>query len=215
MRAIRHVPITESVTFGWNQTLKHFGFLLTFLIIVVGIQIALGLAQGFLAAVVGRDARSLVFFVVSVVRVAINIIVAMAGLKATLIITAGKKPTIQSSFKGVTEVNLIVNYLISSFLAGLMTMVGFIFFIVPGIYFALKYSFAGYYLVDKSGSFSKALGVSSDITEGVKIELFMLGIVMGLINFLGLMLFGVGLLFTIPTTQIAKAFVYRHLMRKS
>jgi uncharacterized membrane protein len=51
-------------------------------------------------------------------------------------------------------------------LVGLTVLGGFILLIVPGIYFALKLSFASYYLVDKNCSVMEAYKASWDATKG-------------------------------------------------
>ncbi len=46
---------------------------------------------------------------------------------------------------------------------------------------------------------------------GAKWDLFLFGLLLGLINFVGALVFLIGLFATIPTTMVAYAYVYRHL----
>ena len=57
----------------------------------------------------------------------------------------------------------------------------------------------------------EALKASSSTTMGAKWDLFLFGLLLGLINLAGFLCLVVGLFATIPTSMVAYAYVYREL----
>jgi uncharacterized membrane protein len=93
--------------------------------------------------------------------------------------------------------------------------VGCIFFVIPGLYFALKYSFYGYLIADKKLGAIEALKASARLTVDMKWLLVGFGVVTASVLFLGLLAFGIGLLIAIPVVSLAVIFVYRSLYRQT
>ena len=104
-------------------------------------------------------------------------------------------------------------FLVTSVVYGLIVFVGFILLIVPGIIWGITYMFAPYVVMDRGSSMREALGESARITKGHKWELFWFGILLGLINLLGLLCLVVGLLVSVPVTALATVYAYRTLQR--
>lgn len=98
----------------------------------------------------------------------------------------------------------------ASILVSFVIMVGFIFFIIPGIYLAFSYALVPYLLVtNKDLSITETLELSRKMMNGHKLDLFVLGI-----SFLGWMLlvpctFGIILIWLYPymMTATTKFFV--------
>jgi uncharacterized membrane protein len=107
---------------------------------------------------------------------------------------------------------LFLKYLLARILYQLFILLGLILFIVPGIIWGIEYSFFGHLIIDKKLNTLDALKKSSEITKGIKLELLLFFFILGAINLVGFVLFGVGLFVTIPTTSIATVFVYRKIL---
>lgn len=98
----------------------------------------------------------------------------------------------------------------ASILMSFVIMIGFIFFIIPGIYLAFSYALVPYLLVtNKDLSITETLELSRKMMNGHKLDLFVLGI-----SFLGWMLlvpctFGIILIWLYPymMTATTKFFV--------
>ncbi len=92
----------------------------------------------------------------------------------------------------------------ASILMSFVIMVGFIFFIIPGIYLAFSYALVPYLLVtNKDLSITETLELSRKMMNGHKLDLFVLGI-----SFLGWMLlvpctFGIILIWLYPYMMTA------------
>ena len=107
---------------------------------------------------------------------------------------------------------LFSKYILSLIIYGLIVLAGLILLIIPGIIWAIKFQFFGYFIVDKGLGPIESLKQSAKITKDTKWTLFLFGLLSGLINLLGALLLLVGLFATVPTTMMAKAFVYRKLL---
>jgi uncharacterized membrane protein len=107
-----------------------------------------------------------------------------------------------------------LTFLISSLLVSLLSFIGFIFFIVPGIIIYLKYLFVPYLVIDKEIGVTAAFKASSQMTDGIKWR--MIGYIFG---FSGLCLLGflalfVGVFVAFPLIMIAYAVLYNALLEK-
>lgn len=102
-------------------------------------------------------------------------------------------------------------FLGASVLFGVMIVFGILLFVVPGIYWALKYQFYGELIVDKKMRALESLQKSGEITKGVKWQLLGFCLVLVGISILGVLALGVGLFVTIPMSSLAYIMVYRKL----
>ncbi len=110
---------------------------------------------------------------------------------------------------------VLVSFIIAEFLSGFAIIIGLICLIIPGLILAVKFSLFNYVIIDKSEGPIKSLETSWNIIKGASWRLFFFYLVVILVNFGGLLLLGIGLLFTIPATMIATALVYRQLWRQT
>lgn len=129
-------------------------------------------------------------------------------LVITIRIFDGVKPEWRDLFVWREET---ISYVGASILYGLMVFIGCLFFIIPGLYLAVKYGFYGYLIADKRVGAFDALKMSGQVTDGVKWLVVGFGLSLIGVIILGAMALGVGLLVAIPIVSIALAFVYRSL----
>lgn len=104
-----------------------------------------------------------------------------------------------------------ISYVGASILYGLMVLIGCLFFLIPGIYLAVKYGFYGYLIADKKLGAFGALKMSGQLTEGVKWLIVGFSLASFGVILLGVLAFGIGLLVAIPVVGVGFAFVYRSL----
>ena len=105
----------------------------------------------------------------------------------------------------------LINYLIANLVAGIVTLIGFIFFIVPGIHIALRLMFISAYIVDENQNFEQALKSSWAITKGHTVKLFIWGLLATAIVILGFLSLIFGLFIAMPIVSLAYAFLYLKL----
>jgi hypothetical protein len=93
-------------------------------------------------------------------------------------------------------------------------ILGFLCFIIPGIYLSIRWMFAEILVIDQNMKPLEALKASSKLTEGVRWKLFWMSIVMMLLVFLGLAFFIVGAIMMSVVVMFAYIKVYDDLKSK-
>ena len=191
----------EAIRFGWNTTLHNFRFLLLVFAIVVGVSLLpriINLLEVpiFLSILVG-----IVFFVV-------NSILSLGVIAIVLKFVKNEKPTIQDL---VSKKHLFSKYIFSNILVSILTIIGFLFFIIPGIVLAVRMQFYVYFIVEEEVGPIDAIKKSWDLTKGSFWNIFFFGLLAGGVQILGALALLVGLIFTTPTMWVAWAVVYEKL----
>ncbi len=106
-------------------------------------------------------------------------------------------------------------YLFKAFIAGIlynmMVTIGMVFFIIPGIYFLIKYGFYEQLIVDKNVGIFESFRQSAEITQGSKWHIFGLLFIFWCINITACFFCCLGLLVTYPALVLAQIYVYRKL----
>ena len=104
-------------------------------------------------------------------------------------------------------------YLLASILFAIGFYIGLILLIVPGIIFACVFGFYGFVIAERGEGVGvmESLQRSADITRGHRWQLFGLGVLIFLINIVGLIACFIGLLFTLGISILAWAYAYRTL----
>lgn len=196
--------IDEALRFGWNIMKDNFWFF-------VGILIVAGVITGIPHAIASafEDSAEGLSFLFRVVAWIVDIIISIGLITIALKFLDGQKPEFKDLFAFQKH---FINYLGGAILTGLAVLGGFILLLIPGIYWAIKFQFFGYSVVDQGSDPILAMRRSARITKTVKWKLLWFGILLALINTLGLICLIVGLFATIPTTIVAYAFVYRKLL---
>jgi uncharacterized membrane protein len=110
-----------------------------------------------------------------------------------------------------TTLPAFLQYFLVNLVLAIAVGLGTVLLVVPGILAALTLGFAPVIAVDKGVDFSTALLRSVEITRGHRVHLFVLALFALALNLGGLLLLGLGLFATVPTTLMAVVFVYRRL----
>jgi uncharacterized membrane protein len=108
----------------------------------------------------------------------------------------------------VLPIRVLVRCMAVSLLAGLAVLVGFIFFIIPGLYLLLRFLFAQYAALDTEGDALTILSNSAVLTRGVKGKLMLLLLAIIGVNIVGFLALGVGLLVTAPLSSLVMVHTY-------
>lgn len=120
----------------------------------------------------------------------------MAGYYIVAFQIARNRPTSFSDFfKGF---NRFLPIILLSLVSGLLTLLGVVLLIIPGLYLAVSYVFGLPLLLDKGIDFWPALETSRKLITKKWFSFFIFMIVLVIINFAGILLVGLGLLVTIP-----------------
>lgn len=87
--------------------------------------------------------------------------------------------------------------------------------IALGVFFALVFHLYPYVLLDRKTGIWESLTDSQRLTHGALAELLLFYIIVAFVNIIGLLLFGVGLLVTLPITILAQANIYHQLAEQT
>ncbi len=136
-----------------------------------------------------------VFMSLGIVRVGLNVV-------------SGKEVSVGQLFGGG---RMILPAIGASIIYWAMILVGFICFIVPGIYLALRYSQFLNAMVDRNMGVLESLKYSSAITANSRMSLFALGFVSFGIVLLGILALVVGLIFAYPLIWMTWMVAFRWL----
>jgi hypothetical protein len=196
--------IEESLRFGWKKTKEHSKLIFQVLLVLFALQVVSAIAQKVLAGTLIGGLASLALAVAGII----------VGTGFTLIMLKIAKGEAVVFKDIVPPMRLVWYVFLASLLVGILTVAGLILLIIPGIYFALRFSMVRFAVLDGSGvmeSFSK----STALTNGVKWPLLGFFAVVVLLNVLGAIALMIGLLITIPVTMIAFSHVYLQLAKKA
>ncbi len=156
----------------------------------------------------------------------LNLIPVVGSLAATVIVTPafalsvyriyvnlfyGKEPEVKDAFSGFDDFWSAFKV---NFLVGLFTMLWSLLFVIPGIVKAYSYSMSFYILAENKGKPAlECIKESKAMTEGYKMDLFVLSL-----SFIGWLLlvgitFGIAAIWVVPYMQATLANAYQSLKK--
>jgi uncharacterized membrane protein len=195
----------EAVNYGFKLAKENLFFFVILFVIAI-----LVLAVISILGVLARHEPAFAF-VLWLLRTIVNLVIGIGVTNICLKFLDNKKP----QYKDLFYYKPIVNFFLASLVEGLIVLGGFILLIIPGIFFALRLQYATYLVVDKNLGPMEAIKTSWRITKGNVWNLFFFGILLFLINILGVLCLLIGLFITVPLSMLATTFVYRKLLLQS
>lgn len=197
--------IQEALRFGWETTKSNFSLLLSLLIISALVSIVPDVIAKMVPETVWGSS---VYWLVWIAAVALGFVIDVSLIFIMLRFVDKEGVKVSMIF---SQYRLTFRYVIAAVFYGLMVVFGLILLIVPGIYFALRYQFYAYALVDKQADIFESFKISASLTEGEKLALLRFFLILVLINIAGALVFLVGLFVTMPLSMLSYAYVYRKL----
>jgi uncharacterized membrane protein len=108
---------------------------------------------------------------------------------------------------------MFFNNALLTLIFNILVFAGTLLFIIPGIIIGTILSFSFIYLVDKDATCIQSLKASVAYTKGKRVQLFAFYAILGFINLIGSIPFGLGVIFTGPFSLCAQVWVYRQLTK--
>lgn len=190
---------------GWRLMRKHFWLFAGFVLVTMVINLAMSLTLAH--NIGGHPAINLVLHVIAyLISYTVTIGLYQVGLNFVEFGSASVWDLFLSMRK-------MFKVLIANFLWMILVAVGLVLFVIPGIYWWVKYSQIIFLILDKDIGPIEAFKRSGEITAGAKWDLFALMILTGFIEVLGVLALFVGVFATIPLTILTHVLVYRHLVK--
>jgi uncharacterized membrane protein len=143
----------------------------------------------------------------------VSLLITLGWMRVALEITNGVKPEIGDVFKAQGY----WPFILASILFFIGTVIGLILLVVPGLIFVATFGFYGFVIAQRGDGVGvlESLQRSHEVTRGHRWHLFGMAIVLVLVNIVGLLACGVGVIFTSGITLIAWAYAYRVLSGES
>ncbi|OGH18199.1 MAG: hypothetical protein A3F31_00410 [Candidatus Levybacteria bacterium RIFCSPHIGHO2_12_FULL_38_12] len=203
LQSSRSFSKQEAIKTGWNLVKENFLLISgVWGIVFVIYFVSQALAKSF------NDTAPFLSFLVFVLAWVVQLVILLGSIKIALKLVEDKKPKFSDLY---AHYALLFSFLIGTFLYVSIVSVGTILFIIPGIIWAIQFRFFPFAIVEKKATAFGAFEISSKITQGVKWNLFLFFLLLGVIVMFSALAFGVGVLITIPLSIVATASVYRKL----
>lgn len=201
--------IGDAVSYGWQSMISNFWF---FVLVLLIFFVAGGIFSGpynFIIRTSNNTAIIILAFIFFLLNMVISLFINMAQIRIGLDFCDQKPPDYGDL---ISEYPKFLNFLGGAVLYFLIVLGGLILLIIPGIYWAVRYHFALYLIIDRNMGPVTALKKSGEITRGVWWHLFVFFLAAAGISILGFLVCCVGSFFAIPTVMVATAYVYRSLL---
>ncbi len=195
----------EAVKFGFGIAKSNILFFIGVLIIVVFVSAVTSVLRN------AVQKQVLANLILNIIQYLVNVIIGMGLIRISLEFVDKVKPKIRD----ILYYKPIVRYIVALIIQGIIVLAGFILLIIPGVILAVRLQYVTYLIIDKNLGPIEAIKKSWNITRGHAWNLFFFGVILGLINILGLICLVVGLFITVPLGMVATTFVYRKLLLQS
>jgi uncharacterized membrane protein len=206
--AARRFDAGTAISYGWTGFKNNIGPLALIALVVLLVNLVVNWISW-----IGGDSRFFTF-VFGLVSAFVSLVISLGLIRAALVILDGGRPEIGDllSTKGIGS------YIVAALLVSLIVAVGFVLCIIPGLIAGFLLQFFGYAIVDKKVDAVSvapqsdpigAMRASYEITTKNVGELLMLAILCFVLNLVGGLLCGLGLIVSIPVTAIAIAYAWR------
>lgn len=142
----------------------------------------------------------------------VNILISYIWICSILNLLDGKKfdPFVKETFPDLRQ---YWNFLSTGILSFIIIFIGFIFLIVPGLYFAGRLMFASYIALEKNQNAVDSIKESWDITKGYSWKIFGKAFIIGLFILAGFIALFVGSFITYPVGMIVFVMLYREFKK--
>ncbi|MEK7579270.1 MAG: YciC family protein [Patescibacteria group bacterium] len=191
----------EALTFGWNTFKKNPW-------IFVGIAAFLAIVSLLFQQVMPKE-HSFVELVLGIVTTVIQWWLYLGLTRITLAAYAGSPISFKMLFG--ESWNMLWHYIVAMVVTIVLVCIGLVLLVVPGIIVQIMLSLSVFLIVEKNMKPIEALKESRRLTKGHRWNMFLLFLLLALVNGVGLLLVGVGLLVTIPVTFLALTWMYKEI----
>lgn len=215
----------EIFSFAWSKTKQHAWFLVCVFMIYAIIMSAVRLVPIL-------EQVTALLIALSLISVSL-IIVRNEGFSFGDLFNKLRSPNLVIKFFVLTFIYIAsVSVFVIPFIAALSVTAGSVFFggfaavtsklitvlcttlvmLIPGIYIAVRFKFYPYILLENEHlKITEAVKLTEKLTRGLFWQLFWFFIIIAVLNIVGMLAFGVGLILTIPVSVFAIAHMYRKL----
>lgn len=147
--------------------------------------------------------------IVSLILTFVQLFLSLGFTKVMLLLVQDAYVEVADMFNNFRS---FLSFFVASFLYGIAVFIGLFLLVVPGIFIAIRFQFYPYFIIEQGESSFTALQKSYNLSQNLSWELLLLGIAVVALNAVGVLLLGIGIIFTYPLTTMATAVVYKGLI---
>jgi len=203
------LSVGAAVRYGWNRFKSNPWTWIGAVVIAVVVQGALNALFGnrstFRFDTFGQSFWTMSWIIGSLVTTVVGYLINAALVRGALHEVDGQRPSLGSFFRFTN----IGNVILASILVGVLTAIGLILFVIPGLIVAFLSWWTLQYVIDRHDSATDGLRSSFRAISSQAGSVLLLALALIGINILGAIPFGLGLLITIPVSVIASTYAYR------
>lgn len=192
--------VGSALKYGWQKFTQNVGAFIVIAIVVVAVQIVFSIIASGVDSTIGRLLMQGIGFLVAA-------IVQLGVVRAALLVTEGRTPSVGEVFK----TDKLGNYIVASILYGIAMTVGILFCFVGVIIPAVLFAFYPYFVLDKGDGAVDSLKSSFNLVKANAGTTILLLIVAFVVSMIGALCCGVGLLVSIPVSSVMVAYTYKKL----
>ena len=193
----------EAFTEGWQVVNKQFGYFFLLILALTAVQLVETGIEKLLAAS-GWGYADLMGYALGFV---VQMVMTLAFIAACVGVVAGQQPKARDLWKP----GQALEFVIASALALIITALGLLFLVVPGLVAMSRLSQIQFLILEQDLSAVEALKASYALTDGYTVPLLGFIILQVLAVTAGLLAFGVGVVIAFPVCCVASVSVYRQL----
>ena len=195
------VDIGGAFSYGWGKFTQNVGPLIVAVLVMWVLQL--------IVQAIGFGFRSLILrLIVGLVAVLVGAIASFGLANVSLKLVNGQPVEISDA---LPTGNLVMSYAITAILIQIVVTIGLYLCIVPGVIAAVFLWFGHFVVLDEGVAPGDAISRASKLVQGHFGSVLGFMVLALLINIVGAILCGIGLLVTIPLTTVAAAYVYKGL----
>lgn len=206
----------DAIAWGWTKFSQNVGPVLIATLVIFGASIVLSFLTSMMtggfseSSLMGPGSLSFAAmsagsFIGQLIQTVVVLILSGVAAKAALEVTEGNPYDFFGAFSKVNYVNLIV----ASLVVGLLTLVGFILLVIPGVIVIFLTYLTTYSVVDDGKSPIDAIKHSVSLVSANLGDAFVLAILNVVVIIAGFIALCVGVLVAVPVTTFASAYAYR------
>lgn len=198
------LSLSGIVDASWRSVKEHIG---TF--ILMSIVAFIPYLVVYIIGMVAMD-KSVVLGVLLILLAMVLLFTALVGFFGIALSVVNNQPFVFADlFK---HYNKVPSYIGASLLYGIITTGGYLLFILPGIYWNVRFSQYTYFVMDRGEGPVQALKSSWALTNKSFWDVFGMQAVMGAVLMLTLLPLGLGMLIILPFSAIIRAHTYKELV---
>lgn len=203
------LSVGDAIRYGWARFKANPWTWIGAIVIAAIIQSVLNSLFGnrstFRVDTFGQSLWSIGWIVGSIATVVVGYLINAALVRGALYEVDGQRPSLGAFFRFTNVGNVIL----ASILVGVLTAIGLILFVIPGLIVVFLSWWTLHFVIDRNDSAVDGIRDSFRAISSQAGQVFLLALALIGINILGAIPFGLGLLITVPLTIIASTYAYR------